>query len=186
MSDDLSWRSAQNALRRLAAGLRAAGHTVRCLRADGVTADLPGFDDADRRSFDQLADEEISAYRETFRQRLDADVVDFDPQIIHTQHVWIQGHLALETGVPYILTARGPELRTYLRDPRYRRYADEAVAGAARILTAAPAVRDEVARLFPHADERLTLLPEPGENGPAWATALTAVYEAVLLERFGS
>ena len=154
--------------------------------AGGQAADPPGFDDdGRRRSFAQLADDEIVGYRETFRQHLDADVVDFDPQIIHAQHVWIQGHLALETGVPYVLTARGPELRAYVGDPRYRRYADEAVAGAARILAVAPAIRDEVVRLFPHADERLTLLPPADEADAAWAMALTEVYEAVLGQRFG-
>ena len=71
-------------------------------------------------------------------------------------------------------------------DARYRRYADEAVAGAGRILAAGPAVRDEVARLFPHVAERLALLPQPGTDGAAWAAALTAVYEAVLRDRFGS
>ena len=44
---------------------------------------------------------------------LDAQIDRFDPHVIHAQHIWVQGQLALETGVPYVLNAWGPELIEY-------------------------------------------------------------------------
>ena len=52
---------------------------------------------------------------------LDTEIADFDPQIIHCHHTWVLGHLALESGVPYVLMAQRDELDELARDERYQR-----------------------------------------------------------------
>jgi hypothetical protein len=196
----------------LARGLRDLAHEVACLVADGrvgggddefpvrrvlfrrddPAADLPlalpTFSPAtpDTSNFLELTDRQLAGYREAMWRHLDGEVVARDPQIIHAQYAGLLGHLALETGVPYVLSARGPELQACRQDPRWRRFADEAVAGAGKVLAADERLRRELLDLFPHAAERISLLP-PSDGGPRpRVERIVAIYAEVLRERFGA
>ena len=171
-------------------------------RADDPAADLP-FDvplfssesSAGRPlTFLTLENDQLAAYRDRIRRHLDAEIDRFDPHVIHAQHIWVQGQLALETGVPYVLSAWGPELVEYVKDPRYRTLADQAAENAGRILAAHQAVFEEVASKFDGLAGRASVmgaelqLDSPTVTSAIQAEAsrqLVAIYEAVLKERFG-
>lgn len=170
--------------RDLATGLQQAGHDVRALIVDiksnrhvetGETfpveritcrrgdadADLP-FDfpcftshPQSHNTFHQLSDLQVAQYLDVTRAKLDRLIADFDPHIIHGQHIWVQGHLALETGVPYVLTAQGTDLMGYRQDARYRPYAEQAAENAGRIMAASKFIRDDVLATFGVAPERV-------------------------------
>ena len=121
--------------------------TLICSSDDG-SADLP-FDSPDflhrgtsKLTFSQLADNQISQYREVFRRRLDLLVDGFNPDVIHGQHIGLQGELILETGVPYVLTAYWSELVTFNDDARIRALAVQAAENAGRILVGSEWLRD--------------------------------------------
>jgi hypothetical protein len=197
-----------------AAALTGAGHEARLLVVDANRAphetatievvacresdaqadlsfDVPRFNSAEgpaaRLTFDALSDQQLAIYRDIMRRRLDTLVDAFDPHVIHAQHVWVQGQLALETGVPYLLNAWGPELADYGADERYRRLADQAAANAGRILAASPDVQRRVVETFEIEPERVVLMDEAlrVSEPRAAAGALAAIYQSVLDERSG-
>ncbi len=170
-------------------------------RKDDPRADLP-FDvpyfercaAAGQATFGGLSDSQLAAYRDRLRRHLDREIDSFDPHLIHAQHVWVLGQLALETGVPYVLNAWGPELIDYASDPRYRALADQAAENAGRILVPDEGILRQVVDTFESAAERTLLLTheldlrEPSPSVTARAAAcdgLLALYQAVLDERFG-
>ncbi|HEY5311262.1 MAG TPA: glycosyltransferase [Pirellulales bacterium] len=204
----LDWPASGQNVGQLASQLRRRGHAVRCLVVDrrGHAGDddsvrrivcdpdspvadlkfrLPTFApdgshaDAGTTSFLALTDDELTAYRDVLREALDDEVADFNPHIVHGQHIWIQGHLALEAGVPYLLTAWGPELEVQARDSRYRRYAQEAAENAGLIIAPDEPAHRAVAEAFGELDHRVVLVPD---NGPE---RLEALYDDVLRTRFG-
>ncbi len=128
------------------------------------------------------------------RRHLDRHVDRFDPHVIHGQHIWVQGQLAVETGVPYVLNAWGPELVDYQLDARYRALADQAAANAGRIMTPDDATLRRVEQLFELEPDR-TLVMTGELNAPhsinsprsqtAAADALICMYQALVDERFG-
>ena len=212
--DHLPLENSQNAegTLRLARGLRDLAHEVACLVADecdGRGDDefpvhrvlfrrddpaaaqpfaLPTFSAVTpgTSNFLELSDRQLAGYREAMWRHLDGEVVARDPQIIHAQYVGLLGHLALETGVPYVLSARGPELQACRQDRRWRRFADEAVAGAGKVLAGDEGLRLELLELFPHAAERIAVLP-PADGSPSGRIErIAAIYAAVLRERFGA
>lgn len=188
----------------LARGLLRAGHEVRALivdrqatgsetfpvrrvvcRAGDPTADLP-FDfpcftshPLSQQTFYELNDRQVAAYRETTRRLLDQEVEQFDPQIIHAQHIWMQGHLALETGVPYVLSAQGTDLMGYRHDARFRPLAQQAAENAGCILAASDFIRQEVVATFERVAERTETVHsavdlEPYQRPPAARAAALA------------
>jgi hypothetical protein len=190
-------------LAQLALDLLSAGHRVRSLIVDRqrfgpddfsvrrVVCDpdapdadldfpLPTFESgAADHTFEDLTNHQLNRYREVLRAALDDEINHFDPHVIHAQHVWVQGHLALETGVPYVLTAWGEELPICQRDARYRRYAQEAAENAGRVLAHGPALCDAVIKTFDDLEDRVQLVSAPGPF------ELLNVYQEVLRTRFG-
>jgi hypothetical protein len=147
-----------------------------------------------RPLFSSLSNVQLAQYRERLRRRLDAQVLQFDPHVIHVQHVWVLGQLALETGVPYVLSAWGPELVDAESDKRYRALAQQAAENAGRIVAADEAAKREVENLFGRAGDHTLLMPEElrltdtrvsQSSRLAAAGRLRALYQAVLDERFG-
>jgi hypothetical protein len=205
-------------VRHRAKALTAAGHEVRCFVVDGgaspddppgvarvtcrqgdSTADLdfetPWFSSSlaggRHLSFLDLSDAQLQRYRDQMRRQLDVHVDRFDPHLIHGQHLWVQGQLALETGVPYVLNAWGGELIEYQADPRYRALAEQATENAARILVNSKPLQDRVVATFESAAEGTIVMPADlaSHDSPTGREAsvdwLLTMYRAVLAERFG-
>src|SRR4029079_10134825 len=116
-------------------------------RSNSVGADLPFefpcFTPHPRSGqlFSTLSDAQLAQYREVLRLALDDEVDEFDPHIVHAQHIWVLGHLALEAGVPYVLSTDGTELACLAADSRYARLSQEAAENASRLVIANSALR---------------------------------------------
>jgi hypothetical protein len=135
-------------------------------------------------TFESLSRDQLNAYRDVLRHELDVEVDTFDPQIIHAQHVWIWGQLALESGVPYVVNAWGAEFVSRARDDSYRMYVDQAAENAGRIFVPDEHVRREVLETFDDVALRTLLLADTVDV--TLASALADQYERVLDERFGT
>jgi hypothetical protein len=162
-------------------------------RADDPQADLPfalpGFTAATPAGvlFADLTDEQLAAYREELRRQIDIEVAHFDPHVMHSQHVWIEGQLALETGVPYVLTAWGPELACAAADPRYRTLAEQAAENASRIVVGHASLGNQLAATFESISERVLVVPEIADHhGTSASDRMADIYRAVFQQRFGS
>jgi hypothetical protein len=174
----------------------------RVVCGDDPNADLKfklprfsGEDEAgDRPTFAELSDADLAAYRDCLRRRLDNQILHFDPHVIHAQHLWILGQLALESGVPYVLNAWNAELFDYQQDARYQSIAEQAAENASRILVADENTQRRVDGLFESVGERIVVMPpawqlDAATVDPAASLAageqLHALYELLLCERFG-
>lgn len=69
-----------------------------------------GYELRELVSYHTDADKGEERYTADMRRRLDGEVLSFDPQVIHVHGVGTLGHLALESGVPYLVSAFGEEL----------------------------------------------------------------------------
>lgn len=195
-------------LARLAEGLVRAGHelqgvvagarddvapAVRWRRvvfdADDPAADLdfalPRFGPSEQSgpSFDKLTERQLARYRETMRRAMDTAISEFNPHVIHCQRAWLLGHLALETGVPYVITVWEPELELSHDDGRYSRFVCETVENAGRILAADRMVARRLVEICPDAAGRIVPMPDLG--APGAIDSVLAAYRAALDARFG-
>ena len=171
-------------VRDLGRGLIEAGNEVQCLctgteptsaerfpvetlicssdtEAADLSFDLPDF--LHRRTgevtFGEMTDDQISNYREVFRRRLDSLVDRYNPDIIHGQHIGLQGELILETGVPYVLTAHWSELVTFDQDSRIRALALQAAENAGRILVGSEWLRDRWRQTLDEPADQFQVIP---------------------------
>jgi hypothetical protein len=195
------------ALAALAAELQTAGVDVRAIvltrsahvarpdvreivcGTDGPDAELAiamptlGAAGEGRIDFADLSDADLHEYRDVLRTTLDSEIDAFEPHVIHAQHLWIQGHLALEAGVPYVVTAWSEELAVCRRDQRYHRFAEQAAENASAIVLSRPTLRTELLATFQHLDEHV--LVDTQSTGDRRSIDCVAIYNNVLRSRFG-
>ncbi|HEX4132550.1 MAG TPA: glycosyltransferase [Pirellulales bacterium] len=165
----------------LADWLQAQEHEVRTLVADGPWFVAAG----DHPAFDSLDDNQVTAHRDEQRALMDREIDDFDPHVVHAQHVWIHGHLALEAGVPYVITAWGDELDVLAADSRWRRLAQETAENAGRIFVGDASLQARVRTAFGEVPAQVSVLDCPIPVIPACGRQLVAAYREVHVARFG-
>ena len=119
-------------------------------------------------------------FRRRQRQRIDAEVAAFDPKIIHVHGLGSLGHLALETGVPYLMSTWGDELVAPQPEARWHIYAQQAAENAGQIVVNNHQTEQRVLSAFGDCTQRIVLLSARG--WPAASSATMAIDEAPPLD----
>lgn len=134
------------------------------------------------RRFEDLSAREWLDYRDTLREALDDEIRDFDPHLVHAQHVWLFAHLALEAGVPYVATVWPEELEA-AADERFVRVAHEAAENAGQLLVHDATLKHRLLASFPHVDRERVV--ELADDDPGWLERIGQAYRTTLTNRFG-
>ncbi len=102
--------------------------------------------------FYKLTREEMNDYLNRFINVVKREARDFNADLIHCQHLWVAPYAAKLTGIPYVITAHGTDIKGYKKDKRYRHIALKGAAGAEKIITISDQVHEEVKKYY-FADE---------------------------------
>ena len=109
-------------------------------------------------SFFDLDENQIAAYLSAFEHVIEKVIIEFKPDVIHGQHIWLLSWLAMKTGLPYVITAHGTDLMGYQKSTRFRKYAHEAASGAKCIITISNDNDELVRELFPDCAEKIVFM----------------------------
>ena len=109
-------------------------------------------------TFYQLTDEQMKQYIDLMQVAIDEAVADFKPDVIHCQHLWIAPYCASKTGIPYVATAHGTDLKGLALDDRYLPYALEGAKHAKKVITISKQVDFEVGEKYHIPHEQRTLI----------------------------
>ena len=94
--------------------------------------------------FYKLTRREMNDYLNKFVRIIKNESKNFKPDIIHCQHLWVAPYAALQTNIPYVITAHGTDIKGYKKDKRYRQIALKGAAGAEKIITISDQVNQDV------------------------------------------
>lgn len=109
-------------------------------------------------TFDGLTDEEMEQYKNAFTKAIAEEVETNRPDVIHGQHVWILPSLAVDMGVPLVLTAHGTDLMGVDKWPHLAPYAEKAIAAASYVISIS---KDNCALLeknFPSCKDKIVMM----------------------------
>ena len=109
-------------------------------------------------TFYQLTDEQMKQYIDLMQVAIDEAVANFKPDVIHCQHLWIAPYCASKTGIPYVATAHGTDLKGLALDDRYIPYALEGAKHAKKVITISKQVDFEVGEKYHIPHEQRTLI----------------------------
>ncbi len=110
--------------------------------------------------FCNLNEKELSLYLECFRENLKEAVSHFQPDIIHSNHLWILTSIAKKTvaGIPVVATCHGTDIRQYhlCQDLRHTVTEGCSLIDAVYVLT--DLHREEVHALYGIAEEKIHVI----------------------------
>lgn len=97
---------------------------------------FPCFDPHPRSSllFCDMTDEQITKYKNAFRQAIKEEIEKFKPDIIHAQHIWILSDVAAEYNIPLVITSHGSDMMGYDWWEEFRKYAHNATDKCKKII----------------------------------------------------
>lgn len=126
-------------------------------------------------------------HRVVMRGRLDKEITEFDPQVIHAHGLGVLGHLALESGAPYVVSVFADELLVVQSDSSWRRHAQEAIENAGCVIVDADETRRGIEAIFGEV-QAVAVLAELASSAamPASFGWLWETYREVLARRHGA
>ncbi len=119
--------------------------------SDALPFNFPCFTThpASSTTFGSLAEEQLEAYVQAFKTAFSQEVDVFQPDIIHSQHLWILSALAAEFDVPLVVTTHASDLMGYDKWLVLRDYANKAADASRKILCTSKKNEDAVLKTFP-------------------------------------
>ncbi|MEW6355964.1 MAG: glycosyltransferase [Planctomycetota bacterium] len=109
-------------------------------------------------TFYDLTDEQVDVYVQTLRNAINRAVRDFQPDLIHAQHLWVAAVCAAETALPFVVTSHGTDLIGLRKDPRFRPMVQKAVGRVGRIIAVSSQVARDIKALLPVPDRKIVVI----------------------------
>lgn len=112
------------------------------------------------RMFRNLRTEEIAHYQHLFRRTIDNSIKRWQPDLIHSHHLWLVSSLAaqVKADVPIVCNCHGSDLRQYQQCPHL---GDEVVAGCRqldRILALTQDQKNQITRDYDIQPDRIAVV----------------------------
>lgn len=104
--------------------------------------------------------EYINAFYEAAKEAIELN----RPDVIHAQHLWITPYVASKFDIPYVITAHGTDLKGFIKDERYHKYALEGARKAKKIITISKQVDREVTELYGITENKALVMNGYDEN----------------------
>ncbi len=109
-------------------------------------------------TFYELTDTQISDYTNTFLDFIYKAKENFNPDIIHAQHLWVSSYCAKKTGIPFCTTCHGTDLIGFRKGKRYRNMTIDAVKSASFIIAISNQVKKDILNLFDISDKKIKVI----------------------------
>lgn len=108
--------------------------------------------------FNNMTELQIKLYERAFRTAIEEEIKEFQPDIIHAQHIWIISGLLNDYNIPYVITSHGAEFITYKRTDIFDHYGKNAVEGCKKIIAISNDNIQEIIDKFPEAKDKITFI----------------------------
>jgi glycosyltransferase involved in cell wall biosynthesis len=109
-------------------------------------------------TFADLDDAQRGMYIKAFRAAIDSAVFEWEPEVIHAQHLWITPYAAKLTGIPYVVTAHGTDLMGIRKYGEWKSFALEGARGAGTVIAVSKQVVRDTIELYGVKNEQVRLV----------------------------
>ena len=125
---------------------------------------IPGMSDVmPYRSsrFMDLDESQLDAYEKAFGQVIKTMISEIQPDIIHSNHLWIMSALTREISgsIPMVTSCHGSDLRQFRNCPHLRDRVAEGIRGINRISALSVKQKEDITELFGLEEKRIQIIP---------------------------
>ena len=109
-------------------------------------------------TFGDFDDDQRQAYVQAFQAAIDTAVLDWNPDLIHAQHMWVTGYAAHKAEMPYVVTAHGTDLMGFRKYENWKAMALEGVQHAHTVIAISKQVARDAIELYAIPEERVQIV----------------------------
>ena len=125
------------------------------------------------RRFKDLDEDELRVYTEQFSEKLNSAIKQFQPDIIHSHHLWIVSSLARQTiqNIPIATTSHGSDLRQFQQCPHLQQ---KVLSGCLRlnaIMALSMSQKEEISHVYDYAKEKIHVVGAGYDERLFWPSA---------------
>lgn len=111
------------------------------------------------KTFYDLTDNELEQYKQKFIEAIKDEVDTFNPDIIHSNHIWILSSIAANFDKPLIVTMHGTDLIGYNKTKKYDKEILNVLSNAKKIITVSKDNYRLLNTVFPNVSNKTVLIP---------------------------
>ncbi|MCJ7569599.1 MAG: glycosyltransferase [Anaerolineales bacterium] len=133
-------------------------------------------------TFGDLDDDQHQAYVQAFQTAIDSAVLDWNPDLIHAQHLWVTGYAALKAEMPYVVTAHGTDLMGFRKYEDWKEMALEGTQHAQTVIAISKQVARDAIELYGIPEERVRIVMNGFDEN---IFHVMSVHRSKVLARYG-
>lgn len=108
--------------------------------------------------FGDMTDSQLQQYKDAFRKAIEEEILEFKPDVIHAQHIWIISNVALNYNIPVVVTCHGSDIMGYEAWPQFHRIVHEVADKCKRIIAISNNSKDVITNIFKESKEKVVTI----------------------------
>jgi glycosyltransferase involved in cell wall biosynthesis len=110
--------------------------------------------------FRDLSENDIACYENSFADKISQAISIFQPEIIHSHHLWIMSSLTarLFPHIPIVTTCHGSDIRQFQNCPHLQKRVLSGCKQLTAVLALSEAQKEEIAQLYTYPSEKITVV----------------------------
>lgn len=131
-----------------------------------VDFNFPCMDPHPRSSFlyEEMTDLQGEQYENAFKKAIEQEIIEFKPDVIHAQHIWIISSVLDQYNIPIIITSHGSDIMGYKESDKFHRHFKKAARDCKKIITISNHNKDEVVAILPEYKNKITTISNGYDN----------------------
>lgn len=108
--------------------------------------------------FGDMTDLQLQQYKDAFRKAIEEEILEFKPDVIHAQHIWIISNVALNYNIPVVVTCHGSDIMGYEAWPKFHKIMYEVADKCKRIIAISNNSKDVITNIFKENKEKVVTI----------------------------
>ena len=130
-----------------------------CLNTFPLMLPDPNPRSPNAKTFNELSPAQWKLYFSALQNRLQQLLVDYQPDVIECQHIWVMDHVINNLKQPYICVAHNSDQLAYELAPSMQKLVKQAAVNAEYIFAVSDAVREKTIDLYGVDSEKVVTIP---------------------------
>lgn len=108
--------------------------------------------------FGDMTDLQLQQYKDAFRKAIEEEILEFKPDIIHAQHIWIISEIALKYNIPVVVTSHGSDMMGYQAWQKFHPIMHEVVQNCKKIIAISDNNKEVITNTFKNSKEKVVTI----------------------------
>lgn len=114
--------------------------------------------------YEEMTDLQIEQYENAFKKVIEQEIIEFNPDVIHAQHIWVISSVLEEYNIPIIITSHGSDVMGYKESNKFHEHVKKAAKDCKKIITISNYNKEEVNAILPEYKNKITTISNGYDN----------------------